>query len=220
MSERLNPPDVALFPRLGTSHVVELPKGMLLGRIHSQGGPYPTRWDEFRSFGPTGSRFDHHPPPPPRQHTDRSVLYAAPRLPGRGQVLRTCIAECFRDRGHIELSRDAPYFVLFRLAQPVRLLDLADSDWVSLAGGNAAISSGPRDMCRQWAASIWQQYGDGLDGLLYTCSNVPSERSAVLWERAVPAVPDKPAAHPPLTSSDLRADLEVIAEQLHLGVIP
>lgn len=218
MTERLDPPDISRFPDLDRRHIARILAGTLLGRIHSQGGSHPTRWNDFRHWGPTNSRFDHHPAPP-RTHPDRSVLYVAPRLAGRGPVLRTCVAECFRDRGHLELSRDSPYFVLMRPTRDLRLLDLADSDWVALAGGNAAISSGPREVCRLWAAAIWSHYGDALDGLLYTCSNIPSERSAVLWERAADAMPAKPALHLPLTSADLRADLEHAASQLHLGVI-
>jgi hypothetical protein len=221
VSERLNPPDTTRFRPLDGAHLRQLPEGMLVGRIHCQGGAYPDRWNEFRNFGPTTSRFD-HPPPPAGFHRDRGVLYVAPRINGKGPVLRTCIAECFRDRGNVELTRDAPHFVLFRLARPVRLLDLTYSDWVSLADGNAAISSDPRDVCRDWARTIREHYrgADAVDGMFYTCSNIPSERTAVLWERATSAVPAKPALHLPLTSADLRAELEMYTNDLHLGLIP
>lgn len=224
MSERLAAPDINLFPPLETRHVRELPAGMLLARIHAQAGPHPYRWNEFRQWGPTTSRFDHQAPPA-HQDAGRAVMYATPNLPGtdnRLRTLRTCVAECFRERGNIELSRDDHYLVLFRLARPLRLLNVADSDWVALAGGNAAISSGPRAVCRDWARAIWERYTgpDRLDGLIYTCSNIPSDRSVALWEPALTAVPPKPALHLPLTSADLRADLETIAIQLHLGVIP
>lgn len=207
MSERLDAPDPSRFPEVAKGHVHELPAGLLLGRVHSQAGVHPYRWNQFRSFGPTTARFDHHRPPP-REKPDRSVLYAAPNRPGDTKVLRTCVAECFRDRGSIELNRDAPYFVLFRLTRPLRLLDMADSNWVALAGGNAAISSGPTGVCRDWSRAIWERYAgvQAVDGMLYTCSNDPSQRSAVLWERALDAVPARPVVHLPLTSADLRAD--------------
>ena len=49
--------------------------GTALFRIYKRGGDHPTRWDEFRFYGPTGSRFDHHLEPPHVQ--SRGSLYAA-----------------------------------------------------------------------------------------------------------------------------------------------
>jgi hypothetical protein len=54
-------PDVTNFPLpLPASAVRTLPAGTIFGRIYESGGAHPSRWD-FRRFGPTQSRFDHHP---------------------------------------------------------------------------------------------------------------------------------------------------------------
>jgi len=225
VSEKLPAPDTNRFPALRNPHVRIVEQGRLLGRLHATGGDYPTKWGEFRFWGPTKARFDHHPPPT-RLHRSRSVYYAAPSLlDAQGErvpVLRTCVAEVFRDRGAIELSRDAPYFVLYRNSRPLRLLDVADSDWVALAGGNAAISSGLRSRSREWARAIYRAYkgGDAVDGLYYTCSNIPTARSIALFERAVDALPPRPQLHIPLTHPALRPELESYAAQLNLFLIP
>jgi hypothetical protein len=225
VTERLPAPDTTKLPVLDGGDVRVLDRGQLIGRIHAQAGSRPSRWDEFRAFGPTTSRFDHQPPPR-RVHPSRAVLYGAPALPGLAgpvtPVLATCLAECFRDRGVIELSRDSPYFAVFRTARAVRLLDLADTTWVTRAGGNAAISSGLRSVARQWARTIYRHYtgADAVDGLIDTCSNIPSARSLVLWERARDAVPARPLVHRPLADPSLRAELEVYATDLGLGLAP
>jgi hypothetical protein len=221
VTERLPPPDVSLFPTLRPQHVRVLEPGHLLGRIHATSGRFPTAWSQFRFFGPLTARFDHHPPP--RGAHDRGVMYATAVLPARRRhalpVLRTCVAEVFGERGALELSRDAPFFVLFRLLRTVRLLDVADSDWVTLAGGNAAISSGARSRARDWSRAIYGHYDD-IDGVFYGCSAIPPARSVALYERATDALPRQPDAHLPLSHPSLRAELEVYATQLHLGLLP
>lgn len=210
---------------LQASDVRELPAGALMGRIHSSAGEFPTRWDQMRRFGPTTARFDHQPPPP-RMHPERRVMYAVPALDGPDGValplLRTCVAEVFRDRGAVELSRDQAYFVVFGLARPVRLLDVVDSTWVTRAGGNGAISSGLRSTSRDWARAVHRHYqGDeALDGIFYGCSNIPAARSVTLWERAESALPARPAAHLPLSHPALRAELEAYASEMGLILIP
>jgi hypothetical protein len=221
VTERLPPPDESLFPPLASRHVRVLPSGHLIGRIHATSGRYPIAWSDFRHFGPMTARFDHQPLPR-RLHPTRGVMYATPVVAGKaGQplpVLRTCVAEVFRERGVVELSRDAPFFVLFRLARPVRVLDLTDSDWLTLAGGNAAIASGPRGVARDWSRAIYGQYAD-IDGLYYGCSTVPPARSIALYERAADATPSRPSAHLPLSHPALRAELEAYASELRLGLV-
>lgn len=153
-------------------------------------------------------------------------MYAAAALSGPDgavlSVLRTCLAECFRDRGVIELSRDSPYFVLFETTRELRLLDVADSLWITRAGGNAAISSGRRSTARSWARAIYRRYTgpDAVDGVSYTCSIMPIARSVALWEQARDAVPVRPAGLHPLASAALRAEIEVRARVLDLGLLP
>jgi hypothetical protein len=155
------------------------------------------------------------------------VLYAAlavasPHGSTAEPLLRTCLAECFVERGVVELTRDAPYFTLFRLAAPIRLLDIADSDWVARAGGNGAIASGLRSTARDWARAIYRHYtgSNAVDGIVYTCSIIPSARSVVLWERAAPALPARPSFTRPLVDGALRAEIESYCTELHLELVP
>ncbi len=136
-------------------------------------------------------------------------------------LLRTCVAEVFRDRGVIELRRDSPYYVLWRPVQPLRLLDVADSDWVTFAGGNAAVSSGLRSTARDWSRAIYRHFTgpDALDGIVYACSNIPPARSIVLFERTADALPSRPQLHLPLADPALRAELEVYADELQLDLV-
>jgi len=249
VTELLPPPVPGLFPDLTTGQVRVAAGGTQFGRIYAQTGAHPGLWDQLRTFGPTGARFDHHLPPP-REQPDRAVLYAAigtaadptltgggdrpdpdldqddlfPRPAGAGtdqvspRLLYTCVAEVFRDRGVIELSRDSPAFVLFRTVRPVALLDLSDTDWIARAGGNAALTAGRHDTARAWARAIHDRYPD-LDGLVYSAATMPAGRSVVLTERARGALPPRPVLNLPLTAPVLRAELEDYGHRLHLPLL-
>lgn len=224
MSEFLAAPDPDRFPALGEAHVRLIGPDVSFGRIYWSAGAHPGTWNGFRRFGPTTSRFDHHPLPR-GIHTKHGVMYLAPALHdalGRQMSsLRTAMVECFRDTGVVDATSDDPYFVLFRPTRRLRLLYLADSDWITRAGGNAAISSGPRGRSREWARAIYAHYQgkQAVDGVLYTTSNLPSSRSVALWETAADALPDRPAFHEPLRHVGLRRGLEAFGSEVGLGLI-
>lgn len=216
MSQRLPAATTANFPSLRSVDVAVVSRTTLLGRIHAQTGPHPSTWSQFRFFGPTGSRFDHQPPPA-RNHPSRGILYAALRTPS-ASILATCVLEVGQDRLAVELSRDHPYFVVFRPTRDLRLLDLTSS-WVARAGGNAAIASGLRSTARGWSRKIYARYPD-LDGVRYGCSLNPAAVSIALYERAVTAMPARPEAHVPLSHPALRAELEAAAADFRLELFP
>jgi hypothetical protein len=223
VTEYLPPPDPTRFPVLADEHVQLIRPGVPVGRIYFAGGPFPAVWDDFRWFGPTGSRFDHHQPPA-RVHTGRAIMYLAPALTDSRytmSVLETALVECFRDTGTVDASTDLPHLVLFTPTRPLRLLDLADSDWVTIAGANAAISGGRRDTARRWASAIYDHYtGAGaVDGLIYTTSNKPANRSIALWERGADALPDRPDLNEPLNHLALRPAVETFAYRVGLSLI-
>ena len=132
--------------------------------------------------------------------------------------LDTCLVEVFRDTGVVDVATNSPYFALFRLTRDLRLLDLADSRWITVAGGNAAISSG---QAREWARAIYRHYGDdeALDGLFYSCSNMPTGRSVALFERSRNALPQHPALDLPLAHPGLWADVEYACIELGLDLV-
>lgn len=222
MTEVLPEPDRARFPRLEASDLWTLQAGAMLGRIYGAGGDHPMAWYEFRHRGPTGGRFDPHPEPPALS-TDHAVLYgAAPVVDRRGEpypMLKTCLAEVYRDRGVAELRRDDPHFTLMTFARDLQLLDLGDCDWVTRAGGNGAISSGLRWRARQWARAIVEHYGDQVDGLIYPSSHIPVARAVALWSPAESAVGYSPQLNLPLAHPGLRPAVEQFAQELGLGVV-
>jgi RES domain len=105
-------------------------------------GPHPSRWNQFRSFGPTAARWDHHMPGVRNTPTEqsRAVLYCAPDVD-------TCAAEVFRSTRRIDRTRNAPGLVVFALREAVTLLDLRGV-FATTIGASTAIHSGPRSRAR------------------------------------------------------------------------
>lgn len=223
MSEYLRDPDTGRFPPLRDRHVRVVPVVAEFTRVYPAGGRHGTRWNALRTWGPTGSRFDPHPTPA-GDHPRSGVMYAAVRPSWLGRrtaaPLMVSLAEVYRDRGIIELSRDMPYLTVFRPTRDVSLLDLSDSDWVTQAGGNAAVSSGPRTASRKWARAISEHYaGDSLDGVVYASSNVPNGRAVAFWAGVRTALPADPLVNKPLSDPALRATVEHYANELRLGLV-
>ena len=119
-----------------------LAAGTTVVRVHPLAGPHPQAWNELRAWGPTTSRFDQHTPPP-RTHPTRRVAYVAVGA----NAVTGALAEFFQDAaggiGPLALSYHHPAMTVFTLTGPVVVLDL-DSGWVTRAGGNQAIRTGPR----------------------------------------------------------------------------
>lgn len=158
-------------------------------------------------------------------------MCAAAYLPGMDgsqsyPLLPTCLAEFFRDAGLVDTVAQSPYFTIFDVTRDIRLLDLADSDWVTRAGGNGAISNGSRATSRAWARAIYRQYGGQspltphqvVDGVVYPSSNIPPARSVALWETAVDALPTRPAVNDPLAARGLRPALEDACPRIGIGL--
>lgn len=191
MTEHLPDPDPARIrdtPVTAEDRVV-VPAGGTLVRVHCLAGERPIAWDGFREHGPTASRFDHHVAPPGPQ--DRAVVYAT----YGDDAFVAALGELFQqgDRaGPIDRTRCRAAVTTFACARTVVLLDLR-SGWVTRAGGNQAITSGPRERARRWARAIHEAHGD-LDGLAWPSSVRGPGRCAALWERARDAFPPAPLA--------------------------
>lgn len=186
MAKFPEPPDPAVLRALG-AEVRPLPAGTRIWRIYFQAGQHPTTWSQFRSWGPTDARFDHHPPPPGLK--EREILYGA--TGPQGAV--TALAEVFQADRIVERERRAPTWVAFDSAKPLHLLDLTGA-WPTRAGASMAISSGPRARARRWSQAIYAAYPD-LDGLWYGSSMHANQPCVALYERARGSLPGRPVFH-------------------------
>ena len=201
MADRLTPaPPVATLQRIAPAiHVLR--SGTLLWRIHFRSGAHPSRWNGFRSFGPTNARFDHHPPPAKR-HRTRAILYASESGP-------TSLAEVFQDARVIDRRANSPALAAFRLTRDVPLLDLTGT-WPTRAGASMAIHSGSRAKARAWSRAIYSAY-PRIEGLLYASSMNANQPAFALYERARSALPAAPALDLPLTAPGILAPLAAAA---------
>lgn len=128
---------------------------------------------------------------PKRDHPTRSIAYLT-----RGDTAFTAaLGEYFQDAaggvGPIERRRSRPAITLLELTGRLTLLDL-DSGWVTRAGGNQAIRTGPRSRSRDWAQAIYRHHD--IDGLAYSSSVWGPGQCVALSHRALDALPANPTA--------------------------
>lgn len=206
MSQRLGEPP----EKFTTPPVLEsLPVGTRVFRIYFRGGAHPTTWDQFRDFGPTGSRFDHHTRPKRRQQ--RAIMYVTM---GSHAIL-SALAEVFQLTRHIDRSLGDPWLAAFDLAGPAPLLN-TNSPWTAQAGGNMAINSGLRSRSRDWSRCIYRSYPKVV-GVAYP-SSLTNRPCAALYERASGSVPSHPQLNMPLSQPALGANLLAAATQLNYTI--
>jgi hypothetical protein len=205
VEELRDPPDRFSVPPLFHA----CPAGTRLWRIYFGAGKFPGRWNAFRYFGPTSSRFDHHLRPPRVQ--DRGIAYAT----SGGDAIFTALAEVFQDTKVIDRTRDQPWLAALDLAAPLRLLDTS-GDWPVRAGGNMAINSGNRGKAQAWSRVIYDSYA-AAHGVWYP-SSITNRECLALYERALHALPAAPAFHERLDSPMLLAGLSALAERLNFDL--
>src|SRR5690606_12769986 len=125
--------------------------------------------------GPVDSRFDPHPLPP-AESPDHGIMYVVPEhQPGRDSAVATCLVEVFQQQRIIHRSAAGATLALFETTLPIHLLDLSDSDWLTVAGGNAAVSAGSRARSREWTRAIFNTYPE-IGGIRSASSVVPDAR--------------------------------------------
>lgn len=197
MADRLTPPPPAAALRAIGPEIHVLPAGAELWRVYFRAGAHPSHWDGFRSFGPTGARFDHQPPPR-RPHRTRAILYASDSGP-------TSLAEIFQQTRVIDRFADAPVLTAFRLTRDLQLLDLTGA-WPTRAGASMAIHSGSRAIARSWSRAIYSAY-PRVQGLRYASSMNANQPAFALYERARRSLPSAAALDLPLATPALAAPL-------------
>jgi hypothetical protein len=204
------PPGVATLRDI-TPQTHVLPADTKLARIYFATGPHPSHWNQFRSFGPTAARWDHHLP---NAHgagveQERAVYYCAPDVD-------TCAAEVFQSTRRIDRTRNAPGLVVFALREAVTLLDLRGT-FATKMGSSTAIHSGPRSRARAWARELYDAYPE-LQGLYYGSSMNGHAPAVALNERAQQAMPEQPQFQRALNDDMLVEVLQQIALRLSYGL--
>ncbi len=217
MTERARPPHgpTVAATTIRDDDVLVLPRGQLVVRVHPLGGSHPRAWDELRGWGPTRARFDHHTLPA-RDHPTRRIMY----LSWGADALTGALAEAFQDGARaagIDRGRDRMNLTAFALADALPLLDL-DGGWLTRAGGNQAVLTGPRGTARMWARAIYRHH-TGVAGLAYRSSVWGPGRCVALWDRGAHVVPSAPAATAPLVDPGLRSALAAAADTLGVPLI-
>ena len=204
------PPGVAALRNI-EPQTIALAANTPLARIYFAAGPHPSRWNQFRSFGPTAARQDHHLPNALNASAEqsRAVLYCAPDVD-------TCAAEVFQGTRRIDRTRNAPGLVVFALREAVRLLDLCGV-FATTIGAYTAIHSGPRARARAWARELYDAYSD-IQGFHYGSSMNEHAPAIVLNDRALRAIPEEPQFHRALNDDMLVEVLKRIAVRLSYGL--
>ncbi len=180
--------------------------GTKLWRIYYKGGRHPSRWNGFRFFGPTTSRFDHHTLP--KRPQSRGIIYAT----SGPDAIGTAVVEFFQDTRHIDRFRAEPWLACFELTAPVPLLDTG-SEWPVQEGGNMAINSGLRSQSRRWSRRIYREYPQ-VEGIWYP-SSLTNHPCASLYERATHALPIRPRFNMALNTTSLLPGLSRIAAKFN-----
>ena len=158
--------------------MVTLGAGTSLARVYFSRSAHALDWNQFRFFGPLNSRWDHHVPnatgDPCAQ--ERGIYYAA-------SDAKTCLAEVFQDTRRIDRVYQAPWLVIFKTVESLKLLDLA-GDFATRMGASMAIHSGSRVRARDWARDLYEAFPEA-EGILYAASMRGGEPAVALNERAL-----------------------------------
>lgn len=206
-------PDLARLRGLEPT-LITLPTGSEFHRIYFRGGRHPTRWNAFRYFGPTASRFDHHLPD---AHGNgyvqaRGVMYVADHI-------LTSLAEVFQhQRRTIQRWRGDPWLVSFALQSDLVLLDLS-GHFAVRAGTSMKLMSGPTVYSRNWARGFYEVYEQACG--IYYPSSLTNDPAIVLNERADrdEVFPYTPLFHRALKDPGLLTPLRIAAEELNYDIV-
>ncbi|VAX14571.1 hypothetical protein MNBD_GAMMA24-1593 [hydrothermal vent metagenome] len=190
MAKFPEPPEVKDL-RVLSPQIDILLAGTEVYRIFFADGDHPTRWNQFRYFGPTASRFDHHRPGPGNVgiRQNRGIMYLAQGP----EAIPTCLAEVFQTTKVIDRHSRNPVLCGFKLMEDVPLLGLRGT-FPTVMGASMAIHSGARPRARRWSQCIYDAYTQ-IHGIHYCSSMYGNEPVIALFERAVYTIPAHPIFH-------------------------
>lgn len=176
-----------------------------LWRVYFRDGDHPTRWSQFRTFGPTDARFDHHLKG--QSDTGRAVMYLA-----LSPV--TCFAEVFQKTRTIHRTHLKPVLVGFAMTRSLKLLDLTGA-FPTRIGASMGLMTGARSISRNWAREIYAAYPKA-QGLAYPSSMYANAAAIVLNDRAdsAKALPRSPGFHKALNDASMITLLKNAAREL------
>ena len=206
------PPKAGQLRARAAPTLAVLPAGTLLFRVYFRSGGHPTTWSTFRTFGPTGARFDHHLADASGQPQvqARGILYATTHGP-------ICLAEVFQRSRVIDRHRADPHLTAFVTRREMSLLDLR-STWTTKAGASTAINSGRRDRARRWSQAIYAAF-ETIDGLFHPSSMHGHAPALALYERATDALPQSPSLNRALADAALDGMLRNTAAELGYALV-
>ena len=194
--------------------VKTLVKGTRVTRVYFTGGEHPTRWSEFRHYGPTNARFDHHIKDTRGEAfvQERSILYCA-------AMADTSVAEVFQETRRINRTRKAPWLAIFSLQRDIDLLDLTGA-YPTQLGASMAITTGNRARAREWAQRFYDAY-ELLQGIYYASSMNDNEPAIALTDRAEKSagLPTHPDLNRALADDSLLDVLKHSAHRLGYGLL-
>ena len=184
-------------------------------RLFSSRGHYPTRWNAFRYFGPTASRFDHHlfDRNGEAYHQSRGIMYLATG----NEAIPTCLAEVFQVNRIINRVSNSPVLSAFAFTRPLHLLNLT-GHFATTIGASTAINSGARPRARRWSQQLYLAYPD-IDGILYASSMYGSHEIIALFERAVDAIPQECIFHRHLNDPVIETVVQETAAKISYNVV-
>lgn len=182
-----------------------------LWRIFSTTGPYPSAWNELRTFGPLpGQRFDPHPLPQ-GEHPGVGVLYAS-------TTPVTAFAEVFQDTRIIDRVQNGRTLASFKPTRELILLDLT-SNFPVRNNGAAAMQMDDKQHTQTWARAVHDQLGTKIDGM-YHLSSITTEPIVTLFSRVelYPAFNSRPDDRAALSDASADVDVEIASDYLGYGV--
>ena len=140
------------------------------------------------------------------------------------EAFTTAIAEAFQDASGAGVSpvdgeAGNPTMTKTPLIREVKVLDL-DSSWVTRAGGNQSIRTGPRQDSREWTRAIYDAHKASIEGLAYSSSVDGPGRCVALFEMASTALGESPETTRQINDASMETPMSNALRTLGTFMLP